>query len=297
MAGGTDGIAVVSAFDGIWTPEPTGQPYAIVSLTYDAGAFYFASKSQTSAPTGAVARAADGVAWHSTIANMFPLAIGANPDRVLVGVLTNTGVWPLDDAIAMGPVTFNDWSQFTAARGVDIGWAVKGFTSCGGVTFAVAELINVGAGAPDSHLALFGSADGGQGWAMLLDDAFAQNDGARWEYARGVFCTSPSEVWIAGAATQNATQGLLIHSTDGGLSGTHLNFAAPLDAVWASSPDDVWAAGEHGTLLHSTDRGAHFAPVALPGDAFNRTLSAVAGRGPDELYVVGSTGLILHGTR
>ena len=60
--------------------------------------------------------------------------------------------------------------------------------------------------------------------------------------------------------------------------------AARLEAVWGASATDVFAVGERGTIVRSTDRGATWAVLASGTEL---TLHAIAGTGSGDIYAVG----------
>jgi hypothetical protein len=62
-----------------------------------------------------------------------------------------------------------------------------------------------------------------------------------------------------------------------------------LNSVWAAAPDDAWAVGEAGAILHFD--GATWSS-AMSG--MSRTLTGVAGRAPDDVWIVGVQGLLLE---
>lgn len=62
-----------------------------------------------------------------------------------------------------------------------------------------------------------------------------------------------------------------------------------LHAVWASADDDVWAAGQAGTLLHFD--GQRWVKQALPT---RHTITALWGSARNDVWAVGEKGTILH---
>ena len=62
-----------------------------------------------------------------------------------------------------------------------------------------------------------------------------------------------------------------------------------LKAIWGSGPNDVWAAGSGGTIVHYDGS----AWVATPSGIHN-TFNAVWGSGPDDVYVVSGSNAVLH---
>ena len=69
------------------------------------------------------------------------------------------------------------------------------------------------------------------------------------------------------------------------LTGTNLN------AAWASSPHDLFAIGDAGTIVHTSD-GITWTTEVPP---VSNNLFGIWGSGPGDVYVVGDTGTILHG--
>lgn len=66
-------------------------------------------------------------------------------------------------------------------------------------------------------------------------------------------------------------------------------FTASLHGVWASAPDDVWAVGESGFVLHSG--GGDFEVRRADTDV---TLRSVHGTGPRDVFLVGGAGTVFH---
>lgn len=65
-----------------------------------------------------------------------------------------------------------------------------------------------------------------------------------------------------------------------------------LKAVWGSSPADVWAVGDAGTIRHWTnDPSAHWTLVPSGTTA---DLNAVWGSGPTDIWAVGDDATIIH---
>lgn len=66
-----------------------------------------------------------------------------------------------------------------------------------------------------------------------------------------------------------------------------------LHDVWGSGPGRVYAVGDEGTILCTTDGGRTWTPRAAPTRA---KLHAVWGTSPDDVYVGGDEGTVLHTT-
>ncbi len=62
-------------------------------------------------------------------------------------------------------------------------------------------------------------------------------------------------------------------------------------AVWGTGPNDVWAIGSGGTIMHYDGKTW----VQTPTGVFD-TLSGIWGSGPNDIWVVSTTTTILHGT-
>ena len=62
-----------------------------------------------------------------------------------------------------------------------------------------------------------------------------------------------------------------------------------LKAVWGSGPNDVFAVGAQGTILHYD--GATWKPMT---SGANADLEGVWGSGPQDVFVVGAEGMVLH---
>jgi photosystem II stability/assembly factor-like uncharacterized protein len=74
-----------------------------------------------------------------------------------------------------------------------------------------------------------------------------------------------------------------------------------LNAVWGTSSKNVYAAGDDGTIVRSSDEGETWrdvAPPHKPGAQFGARYTSMWGSGPSDIYVVGDTdlshALILH---
>ncbi len=59
--------------------------------------------------------------------------------------------------------------------------------------------------------------------------------------------------------------------------------------VWGSSPDDMWAVGEQGTVLHFDGQSVAKVPTTVTAN-----LTDVWGTGPTDVWIVGEGGTLLH---
>src|SRR5260221_12930361 len=62
-----------------------------------------------------------------------------------------------------------------------------------------------------------------------------------------------------------------------------------LRGVWGSGPADVWAVGNHGTILHFDGR---VSTLSKSGTVEN--LTSIHGTGPNDVWAGGQEGTILH---
>jgi hypothetical protein len=93
--------------------------------------------------------------------------------------------------------------------------------------------------------------------------------------------SAPGDIWIAGS--------IALHHFDGTTWTDHPLEVETMNAIWSSSPDNVWAVGEDGIALHFD--GAAWQPVTLP--TFN-ILNAIWGSGPDDIWAAGEDGAMIH---
>lgn len=64
-----------------------------------------------------------------------------------------------------------------------------------------------------------------------------------------------------------------------------------LTSVWGSGPNDVWAAGSGGTIVHWDGTSWTETPSGIP-----ETLNAIWGTGPNDIYAVSTRSRIIHST-
>lgn len=63
--------------------------------------------------------------------------------------------------------------------------------------------------------------------------------------------------------------------------------------VWGAAPDDVWLAGDFGTLNHWDGTSWQLAAISVGDQPVKKNLNAIHGRGPGDIWVVGD-GIALH---
>ena len=68
-----------------------------------------------------------------------------------------------------------------------------------------------------------------------------------------------------------------------------------LHAVWGAAPNDAWAVGESGTILHWDGSAWKPALAAFPANKKKPHLYGVWGSGPDDMWIVGD-GIALRST-
>jgi photosystem II stability/assembly factor-like uncharacterized protein len=136
------------------------------------------------------------------------------------------------------------------------------------------------------------SPDGGQTWS---DNQCSEAD------LTAIWGASPTSLWAVGEG------GEIVHSSDGFESDcdeltsarvdTKVSKAPAADAgahdllgLWGSSATDIYAVGEQGVILHSTD-GKAFTPLSSGQTV---SLLAVWGSAANDVYAVGDNGTILH---
>jgi hypothetical protein len=66
-----------------------------------------------------------------------------------------------------------------------------------------------------------------------------------------------------------------------------------LKDVWGSSRNNIFAVGARGIILHSTDAGQTWVPENNPDDALNN-LNSIWGRAKNNIYAVGDNGIVLY---
>ncbi len=126
------------------------------------------------------------------------------------------------------------------------------------------------------------SANGGQTWSWLSDDAtFTTND----LYA--VFFINAQTGWIAG------DDGLILSTTNGGSSWTTTEAlgASALQAIYFTDATHGFAAGQYGSIATTTD-GMTW--TVVPQQFVSQTLYGIGGVPPGALYAVGQNGYMVE---
>jgi len=72
-------------------------------------------------------------------------------------------------------------------------------------------------------------------------------------------------------------------------------FAIPdaLVEIWGAAPDDVWAVGDSGTILHYDGHDWALASLGNPNGDAPTNLFGIWGSGPSDVWIVGE-GVLLH---
>lgn len=133
-------------------------------------------------------------------------------------------------------------------------------------------------------------ADGGIGWEVVsgASDVFA------------LWSSAPNDLWIAADQSfdKDWKVGLTFHGTmdsdSGGLAWAAVDSRspAPLRGLWGSSPTDVWAVGDAGTIRHLSTATAHEWDIV--SSPTRQSLHDVWGSAADDVWAVGDAGAIIH---
>jgi hypothetical protein len=103
-----------------------------------------------------------------------------------------------------------------------------------------------------------------------------------------VWGSSANDVWIAGCDQTATACGFVKHLENGTFSRVATPAAAALVGLWGSGPNDIFAVGKGGAILHYD--GSDWTPEAVPTSADLRAVWGAAG----EVLAVGASGTILH---
>ena len=107
--------------------------------------------------------------------------------------------------------------------------------------------------------------------------------------AQAVWAAGGADVLVAGGDGSASGPGKVARFDGGRWTVATIDTAGPLEALWGSGPDDVWAAGTGGALVHFD--GAAWTPADT---GYTVDLHAVWGSGPTDVYAVGAGTVILH---
>lgn len=242
----------------------------------------------------------DGTSWttisHSLTGGFTSMWGSAPNDVYAVGALAGGGgrVARYDGATWSNAASSTLWPNLQAIWGFgpDDIWAV-------GASGAIVHRSSTGwvrlASTPSAQT-LWGiwGADPNDVWAVGDNGTILHKDAAGWSLVthdlttsslRAVRGTGPKDVWITGAGT-------LLHYD--GVRWKRVTSPTPntLHAVWPSAPDDVWAAGNLGTIARYPGAGW---TQQLPEPTSNRLDSiAAAGAVPTSAWAVGVLGTVLR---
>ncbi len=273
-----------------WCPVATG-----VSGFYALTAIWGSSKNDVWAVgSGGTIVHWDGAKWTATpasVKNTFNAIWGSGPDNVWIASATDTVF------------------HASGFAGADTLWARESLPvdeDNQAPIFAI-----WGSGAGDVRLA-------GQSFAMPVpgtEDFISVNGltretlpggGSEWRGSlgtatvQGLWGSAADDVW---AVADNSTNvkwqlGLTLHGTEApgadDLEWTEVDSRSSvrLRSVWGSSPNDIWAVGDIGTIRHVTSADAkQWQVVASPT---RERLHAVWGSATDDVWAVGEAGTILH---
>ncbi len=138
-------------------------------------------------------------------------------------------------------------------------------------------------------------------WGLSSSDLDVVGEGGQILHFDGVSWTPQNSrttqpllgIWgVAGDRFAVGQDGTILHSSgDGNWTVQSSNIHDTLRAVFGFSAKDVYIVGDLGTLLHSTDAGATWNPIAT---STNVNLYSIWGSADSDLYLVGELGTILH---
>lgn len=117
----------------------------------------------------------------------------------------------------------------------------------------------------------------------------------------GVWCSSSSNVFVVGSKlteSRGIQEGVILHYDGNSWSATVIDTALRINAVWGSSPSDVYAAGTvlgdkvfNGVILHyNGDSWSEFSRA-------ERGINSIWGSSYANVFAVGEEGTILHYTK
>ena len=111
--------------------------------------------------------------------------------------------------------------------------------------------------------------------------------------AQAIWGTSSTDIWVVTNCHAGETPDV-VHWDGTSWTVTVLDPSVTqnyLYAVWADAPDDVWAVGGGGAIVHYD--GAAWSSV-VTGNGANATLFSVWGSGPDDVWAAGASGTVVH---
>lgn len=231
-----------------------------------------------------------GTVLHGDGATFRAVAVDPTGSAIFVGVWGSSAsdVWLLGPSaplrggggVDFAPVTGSSWNESNVATGRL--WAG---TRAGARTWLVGESTRR-FGAAASIWSLDADADGGPIWAPSPACAA---DAPCVPALRGLWAADATAAWAVGF-----DGGAFVY--DGSVPGarwmaSNSRTRAALSAVWGSSPSDVWAVGERGTIVHTAKGEGGWTPAS---PATDRDLHGVWGTSPTNVWAVGDDGTVLH---
>lgn len=136
-----------------------------------------------------------------------------------------------------------------------------------------------------------------EGWvdgSPSLKPAFDHLTSGSTSNIRGIWGSSPSDVWVVG------DRGRIFRSSGfwGGMASwkqVNSNTHSHLRAVWGSAPDDIWAVGDLGTIRHYTHNEGGELVWSYVSSPTGSKLGSVWGSSGSDVWAVGEGGTIVHG--
>jgi hypothetical protein len=131
----------------------------------------------------------------------------------------------------------------------------------------------------------------GTTWSEVLRVGNSITKGASLQ---GVWAASSTAVFVVGYEYDGGPSiGIVLRYDGTTWSEIYRERGVTLEAVWGTSPSDVYALGWGGTILHYD--GANWTRQSVPAEGTQGILLGIWGRSPSDIYV-GERGTIFHGT-
>lgn len=285
---GTCTTEVLSCDVAAWCPVPTN-----VSTQYALAAVWGSGPSDVWAVgSGGMTAHWDGAAWkafETPVKNTFRAVWGTGPTDVWAVAMTDVifhttgfsngnatwtrmdGATSADEAVAATAL----WG--TSAGEVRIGAKTRGFYDPKSGEISRVNQYRKGT-----------TKDGGLAWDPLPGSGTVHG-----------FWGAPNDLWYV-ADNSDVTdwqKGMTMHGTPEPDAGTlawksiDSQSTVVLEAIWGSSPGDLWAVGDKGTIRHYTAGSARWTIVASPT---TQPLHAIWGTSANDIWAVGDGGTILH---
>lgn len=182
-----------------------------------------------------------------------------------------------DGGATLRAVTGSSWDPVNASTGRI--WAGQ---SAGGQVWIAGERSNrFGQGA--SFWTLGKDGDGQDTWSATKS---CEESGECQPAIRAMWAADGSAIWGVGAAGQ-----IFVWTGGPRWAPQDSHTLNDLDGVWGSSPEDVWAVGDRGTIRHGAKSAGTWTDVSSPTKSH---LRAIWGSGPNDVWAAGDAGALIH---